>query len=142
MAGETIEPRGHPGLETILDAIANWISRYREAVGERWEFAKISADDVARIAHDAGIDTVDLFELVDKAPGAADLLQKMLGVFGVDHGNVVLSDPLVMRDLQTLCIHCSQKKRCKHDIAAGTAAEHYREYCPNTVTLDALFKRN
>jgi hypothetical protein len=30
-----------------------------------------------------------------------------------------------MRDLQRLCIVCGQKRRCQHELARGTAAEHF-----------------
>jgi len=32
--------------------------------------------------------------------------------------------------------------REQHDLARGTAASHYREYCPNAISLDALFQDN
>jgi hypothetical protein len=43
-----------------------------------------------------------------------------------------------MRDLQRLCISCSEKQRCAHELDVGSAAEHFRQYCPNAYTLDAL----
>ena len=46
-----------------------------------------------------------------------------------------------MRDLQRLCMVCAQKGHCQHELAQGTAAEHFREFCPNAYTLDALFKQ-
>jgi hypothetical protein len=47
---------------------------------------------------------------------------------------------MIMRDLQRLCITCAQKKRCGHELAAGTAGENFREFCPNAYTLEALFE--
>jgi len=43
--------------------------------------------------------------------------------------------------LQRLCVVCSQKGRCEHELAKGTAAEHFHEFCPNAFTLDALFNQ-
>ena len=48
-------------------------------------------------------------------------------------------EPLVMRDLQRLCTTCGDKGRCAHELADGTAAAHFHEFCPNAFTLDALF---
>jgi hypothetical protein len=45
-----------------------------------------------------------------------------------------------MRDLQRICIACGHKGRCRHDLAAGTAPSHYRDYCPNAMSLDVLFR--
>jgi hypothetical protein len=33
----------------------------------------------------------------------------------------------------------ANKKRCEHELANGTAGEHFRDFCPNAFTLDALF---
>ena len=43
-----------------------------------------------------------------------------------------------MRELKWLCITCSNKKRCEHELVKGTAPEHFREFCPNAVSLDEL----
>jgi len=141
MSHRIVEPRTYPTLEMILNAIANWIKKYRYAAGLHQELRESGADEVARIARDLGIDTAELFKLVDNGSGAADLLQRMLRALGADRNTLTLTDPLVMRDLQRLCISCSDKKRCEHDLAVGTAAQNYREYCPNAVSLDALFEK-
>jgi transcriptional regulator with XRE-family HTH domain len=142
MSPQIAEPRTSPTVEMILNAIANWIKKYRYAAGLHQELAGCGADEVARIARDLGIDTAELFKLSDNGPGAADLLQRMLRALGADPNTLALIDPLVMRDLQRLCISCSHKKRCEHDLAAETAAQNYREYCPNAVSLDALFEKS
>jgi hypothetical protein len=36
---------------------------------------------------------------------------------------------------------CIQKRRCDRDLAAGTAAAHYQDYCGNADTIDGLGKR-
>jgi transcriptional regulator with XRE-family HTH domain len=141
MSHQIAEPRTYPTLTMILNAIANWVKKYRYAAGLHQELAECGTDDVARIARDLGIDTAELLKLVDNGPGAADLLKRMLRALGADGNALALTDPLVMRDLQRLCISCSYKKRCEHDLAAGTAAQNYREYCPNAVSLEALFNR-
>ena len=68
-------------------------------------------------------------------------MKKMLIALRVDPHALVSTDPAVMRDLQRLCVVCSQKGRCEHELAKGTASEHFREFCPNAFTLDALFNK-
>jgi hypothetical protein len=63
----------------------------------------------------------------------------MLAALHVDPKALAEADPINMRDLQRLCITCGDKKRCEHELSNGTAAENFREYCPNALTLDALF---
>jgi len=135
------EGQHYPTVEFVLDAIAGWINRYRHAHDVHDELGQCSQEDVMRIAKDLGVPVSDLRGLAAKGPGAADLLQKMLLALSVDPQALAKTDPAVMRDLQRLCIQCNQKGRCQHELAKGTASEHFREFCPNAYTLDALFKQ-
>ena len=91
MSHRIVEPRTYPTLEMILNAIAKWMKKYRYAAGLHQELAESGADEVARIARDLGIDTAELFKLVDNGPGAADLLQRMLRALGVDRNTLILT---------------------------------------------------
>lgn len=130
----------YPRLELILDALAGWVKKYRYAAGLRGEFARCGPEEIAHTAHELGLSSRDLFELAKKGPHSADLLQKMLLALGVDPKKLASDDPMIMRDLQRLCVMCNQKKQCQHELAAGTAAENYPNFCPNAFTLEALFK--
>jgi hypothetical protein len=44
----------------------------------------------------------------------------------------------MMRDMQRLCTACSQKRRCKRELAAGTAATNYPGFCPNAISLKTM----
>lgn len=129
-------------VEPILNAIADWIKRYRYAIGLRGELADCGPEEVKSMARDIGVSPDQLRELASKGPNAANLLQKMLLALHVDPKALADIDPRTMHDLQRLCITCSHKKQCKHELAAGTAATTFREFCPNAITLDALFKLN
>jgi transcriptional regulator with XRE-family HTH domain len=131
---------GYRTVEPILDAIADWIKRYRYAIGLSEELAQCGSDDLRSMARDIGVSPSQLQELASEGPGASDLLQKMLLALHFDPKAFAEIDPLIGYDLQRLCITCSHKKRCKHELAAGTAAKNFREFCPNAITLDALFK--
>jgi hypothetical protein len=45
---------------------------------------------------------------------------------------------MLVRDMQRVCGLCRHKAQCDHELAAGTAAEHYRGYCPNAPTIGSL----
>jgi hypothetical protein len=132
----------HRTVRPILDAIANWVKKYREAVGLRGEFAHCGAEEVARIAQDVGVSPEELIFVSNKGPHAADELPKLLRALGVDPQKLASDDPAIMRSLQRICISCGAKDRCRHDLAMGTAADNYRDYCPNAMSLDALFRSN
>jgi len=132
------EELSYPTLEFVLDAIANWIKKYRYAVGLRRELASCGPEEVARAARDVGVSPGELVRLAQKGPHAADQLPKLLLALGVEPGKLSRDDPATMRDLQRLCITCGNKSRCQHELAAGTAAGRYRDFCPNAISLDAL----
>jgi hypothetical protein len=128
----------YPGLELILNSVANWVMKYRYACGIRDQLIQCGPDDVASIARDLGLSANELETLASKGPEAANLLQKMLIALGVDSKSLAFEDPLIMRDLQRLCITCGHKGQCERDLAAGTAVENYKDYCPNAYGLDIV----
>lgn len=130
----------YPALDMVLDAVAKWVKKYRYAAGLREEMARCGSDEVARAAQDLGVSSRELVSLAKKGPNAADLLLKLLSALGVDPKALSLEDPATMRDLQRLCISCSAKGECTHQLAAGTAAQNYHDFCPNSYTLDFLRK--
>ena len=131
----------YPTVEFVLEAVASWINKYRQASSLHDELGHCSPEDVMQIAKDLGVPVSELRKLAKKGPKAADLMEKMLIALRVDPHVLVNTNPAVMCDLQRLCVVCSQKGRCEHELAKGTASEHFREFCPNAFTLDALFKQ-
>jgi hypothetical protein len=138
MSNEIHEHGG--GAAPIWAAIANWVKQYRRAVGLRGELADCPPEEVARMARDIGVSPQELKLFVNKGPQAADELPRLLLALGVDPQKLAANDPDAMRDLQRLCITCGEKNQCRHDLAAGTAAAHYRDYCPNAISIAALLQ--
>jgi hypothetical protein len=128
----------HPLVGSALKAIADWVTSYRKAIGFNNEFGMCGPDEVMRMAKDIGVTPSQLQELVRKGPDSANLLKRMLVALHVDPKIIADMDPLVMREMQWLCITCNNKKRCEHELAKGTAAEHFHEFCPNAVSIDEL----
>jgi hypothetical protein len=124
---------------TIFDAIARWVKNYRAQLETSRELAQCAPEDVAAMAQDLNISADDLKTLAHKSPDSARLLRRMLTALGIDERALAKQDPMVLRDLERLCVSCAHKRQCAHDLAAGTASAHYKEYCPNSYTLDMLF---
>ena len=125
-------------MESALKAIADWVTSYRKAIGFNNEFGMCGSDEVMRMAKDIGVTPSQLQELVRKGPDSANLLKRMLVALHVDPKIIADMDPLVMREMQWLCITCNNKKRCEHELAKGTATKHFHEFCPNAVSIDEL----
>ena len=133
-------PDEHGPIESIFGAIANWVTRYRQAAGLRRELAKCGPEEVAAIARDIGLSTQELELIASKGPNAADELPKLLRALGVDPKKLLSDRNRTLRDLQRICITCGSKAQCRYELAAGTAATHYHDYCPNAVSIDELFR--
>jgi hypothetical protein len=137
------QPAVHPDYESfhsILNSIAQWMTKYRNARGICNDLANCGAEEVARMARDLKVHPSELATLTKKGPNAADLLQKLLVALGVDAKGLEHDDPSVMRDLQRLCTTCADKRQCQFDLANGVIAENFRDYCPNSFTLNALLQ--
>lgn len=133
----------HPdyeSLQSIFNSVARRVMEYRRTRGIRNDLANCGRDEVARMAGDLRVHPRELAMLAKKGPRAADLLQKLLNALGIDAKALEHDDPLVMRDLQRLCTTCADKRQCQFDLANDVTANNFRDYCPNTFTLDALLK--
>jgi hypothetical protein len=122
---------------TALKAVANLLWRGRRAAAASRELATLGTE-MEVVAKDLGLTSRELRALAAKGAGAAKELTCVLEVLGIDQHVVVRHDPLVLRDLQRVCTLCEHKKKCNHDLDAGTIAQNYSGYCPNASTLQAL----
>lgn len=71
---------------------------------------------------------------------SADELPKLLRVLGVDPQKLAFEEPGIMQSLRGICVICRHKDQCRHDLAARRAASRYRDYCPNSMSLEALLQ--
>ena len=62
----------------------------------------------------------------------------MLDMLGIDEEALSRTEPLVLRDMERVCAMCANKRPCDRELAAGTSAADYEEYCPNAPTIDSL----
>jgi hypothetical protein len=130
----TVHDTPYPRVQLLIDAFANWLRQRREMN----EMCRMDRGDFERIAEDLRISPGDLDALVRHGPHAADELPKMLNALGIDEQALARTQPMVLRDMERVCALCDHKSQCDHDLIAGTAAEHYEDYCLNAPTIDQL----
>lgn len=128
------ETRPYPVVQDLIDSFAGWLKHRRE-LKEMRELDRYNFD---RIASDLRVSPGELEQLVRNGPHAADELPKMLEQLGIDEERLGRTQPLLLRDLERVCALCPDKARCHRDLAAGSAAEHFHEYCLNADTLETL----
>ena len=130
----TAQTKPYPVFDTLVTAFGDWLKHRREMN----ELRDLSTSEFDRIASELRVSPGDLTELVRQGSHAADELPQMLNALGIDEEALTRTQPLVLRDMERVCALCHQKGECVRNFAAGTAAEHYEEYCPNAPTIDVL----
>ena len=65
-------------------------------------------------------------------------LIQMLKSIDLDPDTIRRLQPDTMQALESTCAGCTERDRCDHELARGTAVENRAEFCPNTPRLNAL----
>lgn len=130
----TAHSKPYPSFEQLLSTFTDWLKQRRELN----ELRQLDRNEFDRIASDLRISADDLDELVRHGPHAADELSKLLKALGIDESDLASTEPVLLRDMERVCALCQHKRQCDHDLAAGTASEHYREYCLNAPTIEQV----
>lgn len=133
----TAQSKPYPVFETLLNTFKDWLKHRRELN----ELRQLDTVEFGRIASELRISPDDLNELVHLGPHAADELPNMLKALGIDREALARAEPLALRDMERVCALCHDKGQCDRDLAAGTAAEHYRGYCPNASAIGDVLGR-
>ena len=121
----------------VRNGIVAWWRRWRQPAAGLAEF-ELLANEVQRVARDAGVSVGDLRVLAGKWPEAADLANRRMATLGLDAAQLGETQPAVMRDVQRVCSLCANKRVCEHDLDRNSANAAWRDYCPNAGTLAAL----
>jgi hypothetical protein len=130
--------KSYPRVEHLISPFADWLKHRRELN----EIRRLDRAEFDRIASDLTMSADDLDELVRHGSHAADELPQLLKELGLDETDLASAQPLLLRDMERVCALCAHKRRCDHDLAAGTLAEHYKDYCLNAPTIEQLDKAN
>ncbi len=123
-------------FERLTHTFSDWLNHRREIN----EMRQLSAVEFDRVAADLQLSPADLNQLVNQGPHAADELPKLLAALGVKAEDLARIEPVVLHDMERVCAMCSHKRECDHDLAAGTSAENYKQYCLNAPTIEELGK--
>ena len=121
-----------------LSVMADWWRGWKATRGNLAALAYCGAEETGRIAYDIGVSVPQLRALAGKWPDAADLLQRRLVELGLDAAEIRRAEPQALQDLQRVCSMCTSGRVCADDLASRPSDPVWRDYCPNTMTLDAL----
>ena len=120
----------------LVGSLSSWLGR-RDGVSD---VRRRSAADINAIATDLRVSRTELQNLAShNCLEGADLLG-LLRALGVDDVTLAREEPGVIRDMKLICSLCVARARCNRDVQMGAVGLHYREYCANSYTVDALKK--
>lgn len=120
----------------VIDLFGDWLKQRRE-LNELMEFAA-DPGELERVARELNVTPADLERLVRQGSQGANELPYTLTALGIDETALRRAEPALLRDMERVCSFCTHKRRCREELAAGTAAMNYVEYCENADTIDAL----
>jgi hypothetical protein len=123
-------------IDPTLGFFARLVRRYKAAQ----ELRNIGEVEASSIARDLGISQTELRSLVTHDGGFPELLRRMLSALWIDGSVVQEADPILLRDMQKVCAFCQNTRRCRRELEAGGADEHFHDYCPNSPNLYAVSK--
>ena len=119
-------------------AVGGLLGRIRDWWRRQEELRALDDKQVGLVAADLGISTEALKDLVSQGPGATRLLYERMRALGISQGDIDHAALDVVRDLQTTCAFCNEKGVCDWDLAHRPEDPGWKNYCPNTVTLECL----
>jgi hypothetical protein len=130
-------------MEDVMSDMLRWVTdpatKWKETVNRYRLLRELDSagPDSDRVAHSLGLSTGELRRLV--ADGATDLpVNDLLTQLGLDPAEIEHVDPAMMQDLIRVCALCTDHDQCRADLAAGTATRHWKEYCLNQSSIEAL----
>ena len=130
----THEREPYPFVTKVIDLFGDWLKQRRE-LNELTEFAA-DPGELERVARELNVTPADLEMLVRQGSQGANELSYTLTA--IDETALWRAEPALLRDMERVCSFCTHKRRCHQELAAGTAATNYVEYCNNSETIDAL----
>ena len=129
------EQAHYPMIEWVVDKVTAAMAQHRRRVALR-EMEALGCD-MSVIARDLGLTNAQLRALALQEPGVPTELKQMVGALKIDE-KFQSANSTLSRDMQSVCSICSSKRRCGRELRAGTAAQNFHEFCPNTPNLTSL----
>lgn len=115
---------------SVVLAFRDWKQR-RAAMKE---IDALASSESERLLGECGLTRDDLSVAMRHTGGANPLPHAMRSI-GVDPRLFEARHRAWNRDMTRTCMMCSERGHCRDQIAAGSFATHYRQFCPNRDSL-------
>lgn len=127
--------------QNLASRIASWCSSTWDAIEEAKLLASLDDETVKLLAQDNALSERELRDLIRKGPHAADEMLALMKLLNIDAEEVRLAEPAEFRAMHVTCAYCTEKSRCRRELADGSAANDFPAYCGNAEDLNAMRAR-
>jgi Family of unknown function (DUF6455) len=117
---------------------SSWYRGWRSRQALRRSLDAMDPDERRRMLTDAGLDAEAMSSVISRHPNANDLLHRLMAAIGIGQDELATGNPGALRDFERVCASCHDWRRCRRDLARGSAAERHHAYCPNAESLQAI----
>ena len=132
----TSQHKPFPFVTNVIELFGDWLNKRRkldQSDGVRHRVPKLEP-----VASEFDVMPVILERLVRQRSQGANELPYTLTALGFDETALWRAEPALLHDMARTCSACTHKRRCHRELAAGTAATNYVEYCENADNIDTL----
>ena len=132
----TTQHESYPFVTKVIDLFGDWLKQRQELI----ELTECDAEfrDLEPVARELDVTPAVLERLVRQGSQGPNELPYTLTALGIDEVALWRAEPALLRDMERVCSICTHKSRCHQELAAGTAATNYVEYCENADSIDTL----
>lgn len=129
---------GADDRRSTMCRVLDWWNATRDRWAGMAQLRAMPADELERVAADFGMSSAELLEASERPGGTLELLERRLAGLHLDPEEIWKLSPMLLRDLQRTCSKCSERSRCRSDMAVSPLAPGWESYCPNSGTLRTL----
>jgi hypothetical protein len=132
----TSQHEPYPFVTNLIGLFGDWLKKRREF--DRADGLQRPVQRLDPVADEVNVTPVVLKRLVQQRSQSANELPYTLTALGIDEAALWGTELAVLLDMERVCSACTHKRRCHRELAAGTAATNYVEYCENADTINTL----
>lgn len=121
----------------LLARALDWI---KARLAHDQELATLAQFDLDYMAADLGVTHADLQAILPRDADNSLLMDRMVQARGLDPDALRAAGGSLLRDVELTCARCASTRRCRHELAAGTAAANGHAFCGNATTFDEILE--